>query len=137
MGFTYYQTLVIIPLNHPLTFADLLDRLRQKFSRQNDFTVEQRHPHQIALRSNDGWELRISLEDAPHAASEAQEIAENFEMEEADRAILKTSISYLSTAADPDPNMNYFNEYVFVLEVFEQYPGLYLFDPHTGEIRKT
>lgn len=137
MGYTYYRNLIVIPEGHPITLADLLLPLTQKFNRQDWITVEFKTETQLAIHHADGWELRVSLENAPFAALENQEIAKRFVRDEQDRAIVASSTSYLSTAADPDPQMRYFDEYVSLLEVLEQYPDLYILDPNNGEMRKT
>ena len=136
MGFTYYHSLILIPLNHAFTFGDFFERLTKKFAHQQNLLVELQTDHQIIIRRND-WELRIALQDNPHAAIEAQEIAKRFVMDDLDRPIVASSLSYLSTSGDPDPKMDHFNEYVFVLETIEQYSGLYILDPDEGQIRKT
>jgi hypothetical protein len=40
----------------------------------------------------------------------------------------------IATHADDDPNMDYFNDYIFVLEALESFDGLILFDPVAGSL---
>lgn len=136
MGYTPYRTMVLIPDGHSLTFLDLVGRLQNKFSGQSGFDVQVNTSGVIAVGRN-GWSLRVYWEDQPHVVIESREIAERFVTDDTDRAIVAACRSRITTAGDPDPGMDHFNDYVYVLEILEEISDAFIFDPEGGEIRKT
>jgi hypothetical protein len=87
----------------------------------------------IVVKSS-GWEVRLHLMDEPYVAEESRDIAKQFadcpraaEIGECERRVEVCS-------TDPDPDMGHFNDFVFVLHALEEFRGVILFDPGSGEL---
>lgn len=135
MGYTPYQTMVLIPEGCGLTFGEVATKLKDRFAGQDGFTVRETGAETLTV-VRDGWSLRVAWDASARVAVESQEIADKFVTDAAERAEVAACQVRITTAGDPDPSMKHFNDYVFVLEVLEQIPGIYLFDLQTGEVRR-
>lgn len=131
-----YRTMVLIPDQHELTFSDLVSKLQSRFVRLNDIDITLEGAHRLVLRHGE-WTLVVDWEVAPEVAVESADIARFFAREVADRAVIAACSTRITIATQPDPAMRYFNDYVFVLEVLEAIPGLFVFNPDEGTIQKT
>ena len=136
MGYTYYKTSLLIPDRYELTFSDLVEKIKKRFSKMIDREIEISGTNTIILHHGE-WFLDIYWEDEPHVLIESEEIARLFASDRSDRSTIAACSRRITTAGQPDPNMNYFNDYVYVLEVLEGMPGLFVFDSHAGKIQKT
>ena len=87
----------------------------------------------ISLQVSD-WEIYVHLADEPFVAQESLEISEYFAEcpLAAEIAECKRRIEICSTT--PDPEMEYFNDYVILCETLEGFRGVLLFDPTLGEL---
>ena len=130
--------MALIPPKHDLVFAELVDRLTDRFAGAGDrnVSVEVVEPGVIAVL-RDNWSLRVHWEDEPHVQAESVEIASLVAANEEDAQIIRTCRRCITTAGDADPNMLFFNDYVFVLEVLDSIPDLYIFDQNSLDIKKT
>lgn len=132
MGYTYYQSMVLIPPDNPLVFADVVEMMRQRFSRLSV-------PCQITVEGNklilqhDSWSLRLYWEQSADVGTESQEIARLFAVARADQEKFASCDCRLTTAGDDDPNMDFFNDYAFVLEILNKLVDVYRFDPYDGK----
>lgn len=87
----------------------------------------------ISLQVPD-WKIRVHLADEPFVAQESLEISEYFAQcpLAAEIAECKRRVEIWSN--DPDPKMEYFNDYVILCETLESFRGVILFDPTSGEL---
>jgi hypothetical protein len=130
MGYTYYRVEMLIPADMPLTFLEIVRALQVKFSSLSTRQVVVSEKH-CEVRHN-GWALRIHWEEEAGVVDEIKEFVYRKAANRPDQARIASFNRLVTTAADPDPNMDYFNDYVFVLEVLENFAGTYLFDPNNG-----
>ena len=81
-----------------------------------------------------GWSLEVHLADEPFVAEESRDMAAHFSAcpRSAEIALSKRRVEIVSTDADPD--MEHFNDFVFVCETLEKFRGLILFDPRSGDL---
>lgn len=133
MGYTHYKGLVLIPDQHPLTFEELASKIQAKFSRHSNTTIEI-VKSRILIHVGE-WTLRLTWEDQPHVAEESAEIA-SF-IKHPDQDIVAQCSRRITTGGDDDPNMDHINDHIFVLEVFDSIPGLYYYDPTSGDFFKS
>ena len=96
MAYIPYRSMILIPEGHALTFPDLLESIRNKFSSKN-IGIEIQGKHEILIRDG-SWALSVSWEDVPHVLIESREIAARFSSVEADRAAISTAVSYSAAA---------------------------------------
>ena len=73
----------------------------------------------------------------PYVLEESQEIATRFGKNRPDKDMIAKCNRRITTASNPDPNMDYFNDYVLVLQVFEKIPNSYIFDNQAGHVYKS
>lgn len=130
MGFTYYRLIVFIPASSSITLEAILEQLQLRFASQNASIV--RDGKKMVIKRGT-WSLSIDWEDGPHVLIESQEMADIFAKDRADKDIIAASARRLTTAGDPDPDMDYFNDYVAMIEVFESISGLIILDPDNGK----
>jgi hypothetical protein len=78
----------------------------------------------------DEWSMFITVNSEPYVLVEAQEIAELFATEnDPNKNALATYSARFELSSAPDPNMDYFNDYVFVIENLCEFTGAVAFDP--------
>lgn len=78
------------------------------------------------------WSLRLLFAVASHVLIESKEIAAGVATHRANRDIIASCNRRIEITSAPDPKMDHFNDYIFVLEVLERIPGVVLFDPYAG-----
>lgn len=83
--------------------------------------------------SNEDWRINLHLAEEPFVAEENREMADWFAQcsTTAEIAACKRRVDVWST--EPDPQMDHFNDYLFVCHVMESFRGVILFDPQAGE----
>jgi hypothetical protein len=140
MGFTTYASMLMIPADHPITWPELQERISARF---NALVSKPRSQHRIIhsdalTKIRVGvWELRVSWQADLDVVVESKEIAQFATKGRSDKAIVESCNRRVTTAADPDPDMNYFNDYVYVLEILQALPDVYVFDNYSGKLRRT
>lgn len=132
MGYTYYCVKLLVPPTNPLTFDNLAFAIERH--------LENRAPglHEVIINlptitvKRDNWLLRVHWEDNPEFVAEANEYFKMCAVKHQDRDIISSCNRHISTAGDPDPQMDYFNDYIFVLEVLDKLENVFKFDPYDG-----
>ena len=87
-----------------------------------------REGNQLTLFVND-WSLYIWADSSPTVLEETQGIVELFGQERSDQAVLSTYGFRFDISCDDDPDQEYFDDYVLVLQAMKEFPGAVLFDP--------
>jgi hypothetical protein len=129
MSFHYYHTLALIPQHVNISFDETAHAIKERFARDKVKVIVE--TALIRVKRNN-WELRIWYEEKPEVLVESQEIASNFATKRDDATIIASCNRRFITSADRDPKMDYFNDYVFVLEALESINGIILFNPDDG-----
>ena len=130
MAYTPYKLLVFIPPLSSVTLEEVVEKLRTKFASQKVSIA--RSGEKVVIK-RESWSLNVYWEDEPHVLEEAQEIADHFANHRPDKDVIASSQRRLTTAGDPDPNMDYFNDYVWMIEAFEAIPEFIIFDANNGK----
>ena len=128
MGFVPYQTTVLVPARNSLTFEALIELFRKKVAKGAPYHPAMSTESGKILLKRGEWTLRVYWQDQPYVREEAIEIAKRFASGRPDVELIATCDRMISTGGDPDPNMEYFNDYVQVLEVFETLDDVFKFD---------
>ena len=76
------------------------------------------------------WWISLTLNEMPHVIEESREIAEDYAAERPDSALIAACDRRIEVSSAEDPDMDYFNDYLFVLEPLEAL-GAILFDDET------
>lgn len=131
-----YDLMALLADESPITFERLAAMVRELFAtdpsasvgvvpRPGAATDEDEH---IAVRWGD-WSLRISYEDEPHVLEESRELADIHP----DRDAVAECRRRITVAGDDDPDMDHLHGYCFMVELLEDQPGVFLFDPVSNE----
>jgi hypothetical protein len=109
----------------------------------NDFTIDaaaarlatrfpdatiSREGDQVTV-SQDEWEMELALATGPHVLAESVEIAEKIGGGEDAGDIASCASRVEIWSETPDPMMEHFNEFLFVVEVLQSFRGLIAVDP--------
>ncbi len=135
-----YQAFIMLPGQNAPSIDRVREQLQQVFDRVNAaVSIETVAPNLINIAISQGesgasedWQMRVWTNSDPAVLIEAQEIAaEHMEHDDPRLAILATYDFRIEICCDPDPTMDRFNYYVYVLESLETLPGAIVFDPTT------
>lgn len=137
MGHTYYRVSLLIPPDNLLSFDEIVHKLETHLRSRSPKPLQVVVEGQNLILRRDHWSLKVYWEVNERIKDESEDIAEKFASERPDKHVIAACNRRITTAGDPDPNMDYFNEFVYVLEVFEQLANVYMFDPDNGKLRKT
>ena len=126
-----YQAFVMLPTENSPAPDAVKQQIQQRFDLAHPVAQIAIEPDYITITIED-WQLRISANGDPYVLEEAQEIAtQHLELGDPKRAALATYSFRLEISCDEDPNMDYFNCYIYVLEALSEFPGAIVFDPST------
>ncbi len=126
-----YQAFVMLPTENSPSSDLVKQQLQQRVDGATPPAQIAIEPDYITITVAD-WQLRISANGDPFVLEEAQEIAAtHLEPEDPKREILATYGFRLEISCDEDPNMDYFNYYIYALEALSEFPGAIVFDPST------
>lgn len=123
-----YQTFILLPPQHPLTFEQLLALLQARFAKLKAARDVVKASDNTIQITNTGWTLTVSWEADAHVVAESADMAAYFGAKRADQERIATCPVRLVTSGDPDPEMAFFNDYVFALEVLEALEDVYILD---------
>ncbi len=135
-----YQALVMLPTQNAPSLESIAEMLHNRFALTRDRLVDSTAaPPQIEATEADSltisiadWQIHLHPNRDPSVLAEAQEIAALYlEPDDRRKTILPTYDFRIEIACDPDPTMERFNYYVYVIETLETIPGAIVFDPTT------
>lgn len=129
----YYRLMVLLSDETTLTVESLADRLKKRFAYDLNVTVvvEGEKADLLLVQWGD-WSFHLGYESEPHVVIESEEIADHYAASHPEQKKIAACKRRLSMSGDDDPNMDHFNDYLFVMEILESFPGVYLFDPQDG-----
>lgn len=81
-----------------------------------------------------GWPVRLHLNERGYVAEEAQEFPELFPDCPRSQEIARCKRRVEVKCPEEDPGMDHFNDLVFVCQALEEFRGVILFDPRSGEL---
>lgn len=127
-----YRAFILLPAHNAPSIERVKHELQQVFDRVEAPTrIEITDPNCLTLSIAD-WQIRIYTNGDPSVLVEAQEIAAaHLEPDDPRQATLPTYDFRIEIGCDPDPRMERFNYYVYVLETLNNFPGAIVFDPTT------
>ncbi|PZR22645.1 MAG: hypothetical protein DI535_25700 [Citrobacter freundii] len=131
MGYTFYQYLAFIQPDSDAEPGKLKHYLES-------FYAGGVRPPQIILTDKlitvafDSYNFRIHYSDEPHVAVEAAELAEDSDADWSekhfDKEKLKSSSKRFELSGDPDYDMDYFNDSLYIVEIIEKFNGVIVFN---------
>jgi hypothetical protein len=131
VGYRYYRLTAFVPPTSTLTFQQIAERIKEYIGTSNNVRVSLGEK-QVSI-SYDGWSLRVYWEDEHYVMSESKDFAEHPLTPEPYRTFIASCHRRITTAADDDPNMDYFNDYVIVINALESFGEFVIHDDNTNE----
>jgi hypothetical protein len=128
-----YESLIFLDPNVDISASQVAEALRAFYESHPDGPDEIRLDNECVTLHWGSYQLWVGREAVAHAQQEAAEIAERFGADHPDQERIARSRVRLSTGADDDPDMDHFNDYLYVGEVIGQLGKVYRFDQASGE----
>jgi hypothetical protein len=136
-----YRAFIMLPTTPDDLSIDLVrTKLGQVFDRIDSLAqVEITLPDLLTISIARGdsstsadWQMRVTTNCTPSVLVEARAIASTYLEPDDPRQLTLATYPYrIEIGCDPDPTMERFNYYVYVLEALETLPGAIVFDPTT------
>lgn len=123
-----YDLIALLTDAATATLPQVGEALRQKFSSAPHVEVLLQGEGSLVVRWK-GWAFRIAYEADPQVLEDSKEIAEHYGANRPDESLIAACRRRISVTGDADPNMDHFNDYLFIEEVLMKLPGVILFDP--------
>lgn len=128
-----YQALIFLPPGTDATLEDGRDRLLQFYS--EDIARDK-----VKIRLKDGelsfrrgkWSIEVYEDEGLHVLKEADELAATYGARLHNSGMLALSRRVFVLSTDPDPRMEYDEDYFDVVVQLSEFPGAVAFDPGTG-----
>jgi hypothetical protein len=128
MGITYYTLKILIQDPYDNMFEDILNRCQAKFKNITGTQIGMTKPDTIEI-TRDDWTYTLVWVNDEDYLMELKEMAKIVYKEKSDyQQIIYSTNCYIDGWSTDDPNMNYFNDYVSVQEVFDQIPNIYIIE---------
>lgn len=119
-----YRAYGLLKPDSDFTMPEAARRLAAKFP---TFTVDEKGDT-IAVSSAD-WEIQLTLNESATVLDESREMARHIGGAE-DATDVAACARRVEVSSDtPDPEMDYFNDYLCVIEVLQSFQGLIAVDP--------
>ena len=128
-----YECLVLVDSENDVTSAALVAELRRFYS--SDPTAPREilvSGPTVTLRWED-YTMTVHRSALPNVLDESAEIANEFAAERLDRDRIARCQLRFEISADEDPEMDHFNDYLFVGEALQRLARVYRFDQASGE----
>jgi hypothetical protein len=124
-----YQAYGLLKPDSDFTLAEAAKRLAEKFP---DHSVV--HNDEKLMLSSKNWDMQLTLVTGPHVLQESREIEEKIGGDEDDLGIANCDRRVEVSSDVSDPEMEHFNEYLFVIEVLQSFKGIIAVDPKEPSI---
>ena len=135
-----YEAFVLLP-NSNFTLERAAKLLEVRFASRPDLKVTLKK--NVTVKADDRWQLKVQLNLEPHVIEESIELAQSLAagrcataapelLERAKNAKLESFPARFEISSSRDPNMDHFNDYLFVLEALGALEGSVAFDPSTN-----
>jgi len=131
MGYAFYSFLILIGENSDASLKKLRTEL-------DDFYKNDERPVKLLLSETTftlcvyDWKLYVKYNNEPHVVKESMKLAESFAMDKPQKSAISACRARFEMSADPDINMDYFNDSLFVQEKIENFKNVYVFDSNAG-----
>lgn len=128
-----YESAVLVDPEAEITIAQVAAELHRFYDAKPWApTRMDLHGQTLSLRWP-GYLLEVARESLPHVVDESEEIARRYAASHAHRDRIARCAVRFSTSGDDDPNMDHFNDYLYVGEAIGRLGRVYRFDQSTCE----
>lgn len=123
-----YQAFVLLPSDSDASIEEVRRILEDYYSDDERDVTFNETENKLTVTIDDEWDLYIDRNSKPHVIRESQEMAEMFAAQRPDKDEIASSGVRLEISTDDDDDMDYFNDYVEILEQLESFPGAKLWE---------
>jgi hypothetical protein len=131
MAYTFYQYLAFIQPDSDADLTVLKNNLESFYAKSSRLPKISQIDKAITV-DFDNYKFEIFLSDGSHVIEEAAEMANDRVTDYAensfDKEKLKTSSKRFEISGEDDPDMDYFNDSLFIVETTEKFKGVIVFD---------
>ena len=133
MGYIYYCYIGLLPKDSTASVAELQSRLDDRLKRQTrGFSITLIESH-LSLKV-EGFTFDIHFVDGPHVLEESGDMAKYYSGNDpAEKATIASATTRLEMSGEYDPNMDFFNDSITILECWEAMGIVHVFDPFGGK----
>lgn len=125
-----YEHLILIHENSNFDFEELIKKIETINWGSNKVVIKTKKDS-AKLLIND-WEFELAMDAATHIQEESIEMADEFASSNPLKSKIASCSKRLLIGGTPDYDMEYFNDFVFVLEKIESFSDVYTFNPYEG-----
>jgi len=131
MAYSYYNYLILVSSESNISFENLQKACEKLLAMgcKNIETLDE----SLTLEFAEKYKFYLKLNKENHVVEESIEIAQQDFLVDKKKENIASCTSRYEMSADTDPNMDYFNESLFIIEIFEKFTGVFIFDPNSGE----
>ncbi len=123
-----YESLVLIHPDTPITSAAFASELRRYYERsEQPPTIVECSESRLEIRFTDCI-FYVDHDRSAHVVEESAELAEEFGEDTGKQDRIAACTSRFDIRADDDPDMNYFNDYLYIVESCQRLGEVYPFD---------
>lgn len=110
-----YDALILLPADSDVSIEEVRQILENYYSDgETDITFDE-NENELTVTIDD-WNCFISLESGPDVIEESRELAKMFAKDRPDRDEIAASGIRLSISTDDDEDMDYFNDFLEILQ---------------------
>ncbi|MDZ7897465.1 MAG: hypothetical protein U5N85_05480 [Arcicella sp.] len=126
--FDTYENFILIASNSNFEIISFIEKVKNALQYKN-YTLEI-EDNRFYFKIDD-WVLWLTYNENDSILEESQEMAEMVKDEEK-RKKIATCSKRIEMIATDDPNMDYFNEHLYILEAAQEFTDVFVFSPHSG-----
>jgi len=123
-----YESMLLIHPDKPIGTATLASELRSFYQGSDQSAIiTERGQSGLDLQFKD-YIFRLDFDRSPHVLEEAADIAARFGANTGKQQRIAACTSRFEVRADDDPEMNYFNDFMYIIEASQRIGEVYAFD---------
>lgn len=127
-----YESLLLIHPDTPISSAALASELRRYYQRSHQLpTIVERGASGLDLRFAN-YDFHADYDRSPHVLEESADIAARFGAKTGKQERIAACSSRFEVRADDDPDMSYFDDFLYIIEAAQRLGEIYAFDTSSG-----
>ena len=127
-----YQAFILLPSDSEASIEDVRRILEDYYSGDvRDITFND-NENKLTVTIDD-WDLSINRNSKPHVIEESREMADKFAGQRPDKNEIASSGVRLEVSTDDDDNMDYFNDYLEIIEKLGNFKGAKIWEGAQSE----
>ena len=125
-----YEHFILIGNHSDFTLTALAEKIKGINWGSHQVTIT---PTSTAISiSINGWQFEIEMNEEAYVLEESEEMANDHAQHHDLFEQIKSCQKRLEIGGDPDFDMEYFNDFCFILEKIESFQHTFTFNPHEG-----